>query len=125
MNNQRWNEITETAKGIGTQHGLNAAYEYAYFILGGPVRASNAEQAREIRDRIAAGDEEIISYFPRADLSGEWADGYTPARLAADCDLHYEDEDYLWDLCDVYEEAFDEVVRTTIPWILNAADIMS
>lgn len=53
--------------------------------------------------------------LPRADLSGEWADGYTPQRLYVDCGgtmaraQDYSD-DIGADLCDAYEEAFSEAV---------------
>lgn len=56
-----------------------------------------------------------------ADLSGQWADGYTPQALALDCapDNGYgpdslERDALFSELCDAYEEAFTRAVEAEI-----------
>jgi hypothetical protein len=98
---------------IGAEHGLAAAS----WVTDGNT---SVETFRVLRDGIVEGDPEVLDRLPAADLSGEWADGYTSRRLFEDAtglDAHAEAtwnvDEYDWmvdGLCAAYEEAFQSVV---------------
>jgi hypothetical protein len=91
------------AREIGAQHGRNAASW---------VEVSDGGTARRILQGIEEGDPEILDGLPSADLSGQWADGFTVAQLVAEVDAPADNEDDLiplsQTLADVYVEAFSE-----------------
>lgn len=109
-------QAIEKAREIGTEHGTAAAS----WVTDGNT---DPETYRRLLAGIEDGDPEIMDELPHADLSGEWADGYTPRQLVEDCDLdadEVEAEDGTrlisveTELCDAYEEAFSVAVEAEI-----------
>lgn len=88
----------DNAREIGTDHGRNAAS----WVFDG-----NTDRETYVRFRwgIESGDPEILdSIVPAADLSGQWAEGYTVADLMADCcGGNTDDPD---EIIATYEDAF-------------------
>jgi hypothetical protein len=74
------------ASELGQEHGEAAA---SSLFNGNTDTTAYAAVLAGIED----GDPEVLDALPHADLSGEYADGMTPARLAEACDrapdLHY------------------------------------
>lgn len=103
------------------QHVLEAAAECGR--LDGESAAINwladfdrtAFNARRAVDGIRDLDPEVMEWIPAPDLSGEWADGLTPATLAKCCGVDpYEAEDDLDDLCNAYDSAFTRECNSRI-----------
>lgn len=113
---------------LGREHGRNAAEWWAQEAVGGRATGDVRGIARRIIAGLDDGDPEILDGLPWADLSGEWADGMTPRRLAEECG--WPDEPPMsngtrhdaWDdwqdgrdqLCDLYEGEHDDTVRKLI-----------
>jgi hypothetical protein len=104
---------------IGGEHGRNAAEWWEQDVIGGRTTGDPKPTARRVLDGMRNGDPMILDSLPRPDLSGEWADGYTPANLVEDIEFkldraHEPDfdkyEDCTDDLCQAYEDVFIEVV---------------
>lgn len=104
----REREAIDTARNIGRDHGRNAA---SWFFDGTTDRATY----EAVRRGLEGDDPEILDQLPTADLSGQWADGYTLTDLARDCGTDEDDE-----IVDVnamvaaYEEGHMEGVRYEI-----------
>lgn len=84
------------AKGFGHLHGAAAG---SWVIDGNTSPEAKARLIHGVED----GDPEILDMLPSADLSGQWADGYSSSNLEADteaCEL------CLDDVCSAYEDAF-------------------
>jgi hypothetical protein len=100
------------AREIGREHGKSAASWY--FDRTDPGYRELVKLLRDLED----GDPETMDTLPHADLSGEMADGYTPARLAEDVDmtLPFGDDwdEALTELCDEYSDAFGEASQDEI-----------
>ena len=99
---------------LGTEHGENAAS----WLFDG-----NTDTATYVRFLLGVdeGDPEVLDALPSADLSGEWADGLTPASLAnacgvPDCDWALTVNAPIFglveDLCNAYETAFSDAVQS-------------
>ena len=109
------------AKDLGRDHGANAAGWWLQEMPGGGRNnASDAETAawaRETLARLDAGDDCGI---PQSDLSGEWAGGMTPMRLAEEIGYDWENDkreagEFLHSyLCDAYEQGFAEACEREI-----------
>ena len=116
------------AKDLGRDHGKSAAGWWLQEMpVGGRSSAGESEAAlwaRETLRRIAAGDDCGI---PQSDLSGEWAGGMTPQRLADEIGYDSEnDKREEWgflhsDLCDAYEAGFAEACEREIVKVLREA----
>lgn len=117
------------ARDLGRDHGRKAATWFDF---------ADAQHARDVADVLAGRDlandrngtraESIEQTFPRADLSGEWADTLTGPELVADAiadagadadDIADPERDAVMtlgealfsELCDAYEEGFAETSR--------------
>jgi len=111
---------------IGREHGDNAASWWEQDAVGGRVAAVPAhDTARRVLRGLEDGDPAILEALPAPDLSGEWADGYTPDQLAEECGLGPYPEDrpeVVWqgwlalreELCDVYENAFIDAATAAV-----------
>ena len=107
-----YDEAIGKAREIGREHGENAA---SWVTDGNTSEETYAALLRGIED----GDPMVLDMLPAPDLSGEWADGYTPDRLSADVGWlpepgthdHY---DWLGELCAAYEEAFTEAAEEAV-----------
>jgi len=108
------------AEAIGREHGTNAAAWWEQDAIGGRMTGDAAAVARSILDGMADGDPAVLDGFPVADLSGEWADGYTVRQLIADVgeDPDDDDPDAYFDaadaLADAYRDGFDEAASDAI-----------
>lgn len=103
----RADRLAEQAEAIGREHGASAASWY---------EVADAAVAQRVLDGLADCDPEVLDTLPQPDLSGQWADGYTPDRLAEDLVLLAREREHLLDgLCDAYEcgfrQAAEEVVQ--------------
>jgi hypothetical protein len=98
---------------LGAEHGANAV---SWLFDGNTDASAYVRLLVGIED----GDPEVLDQLPTADLSGEWADGLTPASLARECGV----PDCDWsltanapafglveDLCNAYEAAFNEAAQ--------------
>jgi len=100
---------------IGAEHGHNAA---TWFETDNPAA---------ILQMLEDGDPIVYHALPHPDLSGQWADGYTPRQLAEDCGYpeNPAGDNPSWgdvadhsagidELCDAYEEAFSIAVEAEV-----------
>lgn len=100
----------EYARNIGRDHGRNAA---SWFFDGNTDRATFEAFQRGLEE----GDPAIEDQLPAADLSGQYADGYTVRDLLADCgvDIDADDEEVdIDELTDAYEEGFADASRADV-----------
>lgn len=102
----------EQARKLGAEHGRNAA---SWYFDGNTSAETYAKVLRGIED----GDPEVLESFPSGPLSGEWADGMTPALLAqtVGLDAHAEasfNPDGFDALCSAYEEGYYEASSAEI-----------
>lgn len=109
----------ELAWNIGVEHGRDAAAWYVQDSIGGRVSARDAiRTASRVLRGIEDGDPEILDSLPYPDLSGEWADGYTPRDLLHDVGGNDGDasfwQDLVSDLCDSYEDGFQSGVLVDV-----------
>ena len=81
--------------------------------IGGRASGDVAMTARWALAGISDGDGVVTDSFPSPDLSGEWADGYTPRRLADELGIR-DDDDSLDSLCDSYCDAFEQACQDEI-----------
>lgn len=102
-----WNEAIRAAEALGTKHGTNAGTWY------------ETDDPDAVLVGIADGDPEILDTLPRADFSGQWADGYSPERLASDLGISPEPEE-LDILVDIYSDAFDSAAEAEVVRHLRA-----
>lgn len=117
MTEREYEVAKAEAEAIGREHGRNAASWY--------------EVDEEATDRflqgIEDGDPEILDTLPTADLSGEWADGYTTRQLLADLGLDEDAEgvqDAESDLADAYADAFNaEAERAVVNRIAGRREV--
>jgi hypothetical protein len=95
---------------IGAEHGENAASWWDQDAIGGRSQGDPVETAKLVLQGIDDGDPMVLDSLPAPDLSGEWADGYTPRRLLEDVGDNDGDasfhEGLVDDLCRAYEDAF-------------------
>ena len=102
-------ELLKQAYKAGYAHGVAAG---SWVIDGN----TTAETARYILAGFRDGDPEVLDLLPSEPLSGEWADGPTPATVLADLGVD-EDDALADDLLYEYEAGFasgmeDEVTRS-------------
>lgn len=113
-----------TAAELGEQHGRSAG-EWWWQDAVASVPATTNRPVRDFADTIKQqlddGDPLLFDSLPALDLSGQWADGWTPDRLYRYCyDSSPEDEDeklleeLLEELCDHYEQAFHSAVQNYV-----------
>jgi hypothetical protein len=98
--------LTDAAYKLGAEHGRNAGSWY--------FNGHTDESAyRRTLEGITAGDPAVYDTFPSAPLSGEWADGLTPAGLLELLGLERDDEDGDA-LCAMYEDGYGVAVSDEI-----------
>ncbi len=100
------------ASEIGREHGESAATWF------------ETDNHAAILQMLEDGDPEVYDCLPGPDLSGQWADGYSPRSLFEDstgADAHaeaaWDHDDYqFWldALCAAYEAAFVDVVEAEV-----------
>jgi len=96
------------AEKLGKAHGINAAEWAIQDSWGGRVSSpQDREAAKAFLDGAEAGDPAIMDRFSPPNLSGEWADSMTPAKLIeevteGEMSLEPEEESAI---CDAYEQA--------------------
>lgn len=101
----------DNAREIGTDHGRNAA---SWVFDGNTDRETYVAFRRGIDD----GDPEVLDFIPTADLSGQWAEGYTVADLMADCcGGNTDDPDKI---IAAYEEAFVAAATAEVERMISA-----
>lgn len=107
------------AREIGREHGENAIADW----FDGTVSYRPALLLDQVNGGGSwvdgNGGPDTNPTLPAPDLSGEWADGYTPQRLYVDCGgTMTRAQDYSNDigaaLCDAYEAAFSDAVETAV-----------
>jgi hypothetical protein len=115
LTDEKYNLALQRAEKIGKRHGKNGAGWVSQDTWGGRASSRGGKDAaREFLRGYDEGDPEITDAYAAPNLSGEYADGYTPRELLADCfesrhdiaDLEPEEED---DICRAYENAASEV----------------
>lgn len=104
-------EAIDEARQLGAEYGRVAAQAWL---------ADSSERGftrRMILNNLENGAWNEL-HVPVPDLSGEWADGWTPAVLGYECGVDLDSDDWAnWqetELCDAYEAAFDSAVRDEI-----------
>lgn len=104
-----FDEAMLRAAKIGAEHGRAAAS----WIFDGNTDRHTYEVFRR---GIEECDSEILDRLPAPDLSGEWADGYTPGELITECGLSYVDldDDEEEDLIDAYRQAFTDAATHAV-----------
>lgn len=109
----------QSAEALGRSDGENAAGWWEQDAVGGRASGDVLLTASTVLAGLEAGDPAVIDGLPSADLSGEWADGMTPRRLAEEC-LGIEDAgvseqgDIVDQLCDAYEQGFSEACEAGV-----------
>jgi hypothetical protein len=101
--------ITKAEK-LGKEHGESAAQWIIQDSWGGRVSSpQDREAAKAFLDGAEAGDPAIMDKFSPPNLSGEWADSMTEARLMDYClteNIDWREIDDLRDaVCQAYEQA--------------------
>ena len=124
-----WEKLLAEAAKIGAEHGEGtAAFQQQYLVGGRVTDGSERATATHILKGLEDGDPEVLDALPHPDLSGQWADGYTPNQLAEDCELDEwvkefgeEADDCVDDLCTAYEEAFQDAAQEEVIRFCKAA----
>lgn len=123
LTDEQYRALLDDARSLGEQHGRNAASWWEQDAIGGRASGDTRAVARRVLRGINDGDPEILDSLPCPNLSGEWADGMTPAELFAYLDIevpddHESDPFNQWsdEICSEYETgasqgAQDEVAR--------------
>lgn len=112
--------LEEQSVTLGREAGVNAAEWWLQESpIGGRSSAGLTEArvwAADMLERMNDGDPAVYDSFPVVDLSGEWADGWTPKRLAEELGMDDDSEagDDLDALCDAFEEGAHAGVSETI-----------
>jgi hypothetical protein len=97
------------ARSIGRDHGEVAANAFLNEMSGWQRSILRAKMHGD-----SPFEDGLCDYdLPESDLSGQWADGYTPVRLREDCNI-LRDQDYLEELCDAYDEGFHHMVSVLV-----------
>jgi hypothetical protein len=78
-------EMKSVARGIGVEHGRNAAEWFIQDAFGGRHTGDSKAAAARVLKMIQDGDPAIWDSANVPDLSGEWADSYTEERLLRSC----------------------------------------
>lgn len=104
-------DAERAAYALGQDDGESAAG----WLIDGRTTRPECTLQRLVRG-IDDGDPEVLDALPLADLSGEWADGLTPALLGWEVGLDPDtlDGDDLSALCDAYESGFDAGVEAEV-----------
>jgi hypothetical protein len=92
------------ARDLGAEHGTSAAS----WVTDGNT---TAHTYRALLTGITTGDPAVLDTLPAADLSGQWADGYSSADLERDAGTCM---DCASDAYDAYTEAFDQAVEADV-----------
>jgi len=81
-NDKLVNQAIAKAEKLGKAHGINAAQWAIQDSWGGRVSSpQDREAAKAFLDGAEAGDPAILDSYNPPNLSGEWADSMTPAKL--------------------------------------------
>lgn len=116
----------DRARELGAEHGRAAA---SWYFDGNTTAATYAATLRGIEE----GDPAVYDTFPGSPLSGEYADGMTPSRLAAELGLAAPDDGIAGSseelaaaeladaVCTAYEEGYHDAVADAIAAAARAA----
>jgi hypothetical protein len=99
---------TNKAKGLGREHGKNAAAWWIQDTLTNNYR-DPAGHARTILQGIEDGDPAVLDTLPWSDLSGEWADGNTAADVYRELGIDWTKDPDMY-LIDLYESTFADAM---------------
>jgi hypothetical protein len=108
------------ARDLGREHGENAAAWWLQEMPVGGRSSTGDSESREWAVSMLAKIADCDADIPQSDMSGEWADGMTPNRLADEIGYDAEnDKREEWgflcsDLCDAYEQGFAEACERAI-----------
>jgi hypothetical protein len=120
ITDEKFNLALQRAEKIGKRHGKNGAGWVSQDTWGGRTSSKRGkEAAREFLRGYEDGDPEILDSYASPNLSGEYADSYSPDELLRDCfeirqdiaDLEPEEAD---EICRAYEIAADETFWNTL-----------
>lgn len=100
--------ITNKAKRLGKDHGENAAAWYVQDAIDQTRDTVRASQT--VLHGILDGDPEILDSLPWADLSGQWADGMTPADVYDDLGILPERDSDDMEYIRIYEDSYNDAV---------------
>lgn len=106
MTRAQLDQLETRAYQLGAEHGAAAA---SWYFDGN----TTTDTYRHVLEGIRDCDPAVFDTFPTNPLSGEWADGPTPATLAEALELD-DDDDYMPQLCNMYEDGFGVAVADTI-----------
>lgn len=107
-----YDDAIDKAREIGGEHGENAA---AWWEQETRVFLSSPPNVAMMIQGLDDGDPIVLDNLPAPDLSGEWADGYTPMILANQTGVSLDNYgDWIDALCDAYENGFSEAVETAV-----------
>ena len=125
ITDQEWSKLVEKTKTLGREAGKNAAEWWQQDALGGRNTTPSrdiAEHAAKILAMYDDGDPLLCDYWPSApDLSGEWADELTPARLYALLGVTWADDTDDMELCQAYENAASDAMDDAVVSYLQDA----
>jgi hypothetical protein len=108
QNDKLVDQAIAEAEKLGKAHGINAAEWAIQDSWGGRVSSpQDYKAAKAFLEGAEAGDPAIMDRFNPPNLSGEWADSMTPAKLIeevteGEISLEPEEESAI---CDAYEQA--------------------
>lgn len=80
-----WQELVNTARELGAEHGKTAAGWFTQYAFGGRHTGDSKAAAAEILRQLEDGDPAFWDSANVPDLSGQWADSLTARRLAIEC----------------------------------------
>jgi hypothetical protein len=117
---EAWQHVLDAMREAGAQAGADAADWWAQDTLGGRARGDVTGRARTILAGIDDGDPQILDALPALDLSSQWADAPTEAKLYTDAvpsgapewdalDAEHRDE-----AIDAFRDGFDGAVRDRV-----------
>lgn len=80
-----WQELVNTARELGAEHGKTAAGWFTQYAVGGRHTGDSKAAAAEILRQLEDGDPALWDSANVPDLSGEYADSMSARRLALQC----------------------------------------
>lgn len=113
---------TDAAESLGRAHGRNAAEWWAQENFGGRAPSDVAPLAARVIAGIDDGDPEVMDTLPRADLSGEWADGLDTRGLLDSVGMSGADDagEVATSLADAYETAFSDAAQDYVTTVARS-----
>ena len=122
---QQWDDLVSRAQSLGRDAGTKAAAWWQQDAIGRRNTASTrdiAEHASKLLMMYDDGDPSLEDYWPtHPNLSGEWADELTPARLYAELGVSWDDDTDDMALCHAWEDAASEAMDDAVIGYLKDA----